>query len=597
MVFTNPWGLLALLAIPLIVGLHFFRDRRRIQRVGGLHLWQFARTSMPVGRRFDRFQRNLPLLFQLLAALLLSLLLAGFDIPKEDTRRHYALIVDDSASMQAGGAESAAAKARELVTEWARGGDRFTLIAAGLRPRIIAGPFAEKAELLGALGRWAPEEPGCDIEGALGLASKFLTGDEKILFLTDDEAAARAYAPRLEIAALGKARENAAIQFADRIRAGAGKDRIVVTMGAYSKGAGARTVAFSASVEGKAFLKREVRLEPQKPVSQTFETTEISRPIELALGEDALAIDNSAVLAPVAVKTVRAAVLALGDATDPVTKALRAVPNVALSEAVPQADLVFTAARDYAPSPRNRRLGLFPYLSDLDSSKTQPRLAEGRAVVIDRRHPATAGLELGGVLWPFVSATRAAGARTPLLAIQGTPLLWFEPLSGGRGQYRFNLLWDRTNLFRQAAWPVLVQGIVEECRDAIPGLARANFRVGETVALNVESSGTLAGRYELLRDGAAHAKYETLPEALSGLPAGGYELRQDGRAALARFQVNFFAPGESDLRAMSERKPDLGQLVSASVRHAEPNKALFLGLALLLIVATALSWAFQDRAG
>jgi hypothetical protein len=255
--------------------------------------------------------------------------------------------------------------------------DRFTLIAAGVRPRIIAGPFATRAELLATLGRWTPEQPACDIDAALTLAGKFLTGTEKILFLTDDEAQARAWAPRLEIAALGKARENTAIQFADRVRATPARDRVIVTLCAYAAADAKKTVTLNATVDGKAFVTRQVALEPQKPVSETFETTELARPIEITLGEDDLTIDNRAVLAPVAIKTVRAAVLALGEATDSFTRALRAIPNTDVTDATALADLVFTAAKDYAPAPRNRRLGVFPYLTDLDmkSSGTQPRLA------------------------------------------------------------------------------------------------------------------------------------------------------------------------------------------------------------------------------
>ena len=101
MVFTNPLGLLALLSLPVIVALHFFRDRRRVVRIGGLHLWDFARTSLPTGRRFDRLLRSLSLWCQLLAALLMSLIIAGLDLPDKSRIRHHTVILDDSVSMQA----------------------------------------------------------------------------------------------------------------------------------------------------------------------------------------------------------------------------------------------------------------------------------------------------------------------------------------------------------------------------------------------------------------------------------------------------------------------------------------------------------------
>src|SRR5690606_13385221 len=101
MTLLNPWGLLGLLAIPVIIGLHFFRQQRRSRIIGGLHLWDFARLATPSGRRFERLRSSLPLIFQILAALLLTLLLAGFDVPLKKSARHYAIILDDSVSMQA----------------------------------------------------------------------------------------------------------------------------------------------------------------------------------------------------------------------------------------------------------------------------------------------------------------------------------------------------------------------------------------------------------------------------------------------------------------------------------------------------------------
>src|SRR4051794_33398036 len=138
MIFLNPWGLLALLSIPAIVALHFFRDRRRVRRIGGLHLWEFARVKLPAGRRLDRLIRSLPLLFQLLAALVLSLLIAGMDWPTRLQARHFTVIADDSISMQARAHNtSSAERAVSAATGWAHDSDRFTLVAAGARPHLM----------------------------------------------------------------------------------------------------------------------------------------------------------------------------------------------------------------------------------------------------------------------------------------------------------------------------------------------------------------------------------------------------------------------------------------------------------------------------
>ncbi|HNY27229.1 MAG TPA: BatA and WFA domain-containing protein [Candidatus Sumerlaeota bacterium] len=590
MILTNPWGLLALLSIPVIVGLHFFRDRRRVQRVGGLHFWHFARTHLPVGRRFDRLIRNLPLLFQLLAALLLSLLIAGLDLPHEDSSRHYTLLVDTSASMLAGGAESPAARARALVEKWAQPDDRFTLVAAGLKPRILAGPFATQADLLAAIRTWKFEDPGCDVDAAIGLAGKFLTGDEKMLFLTDDVTPLKGWTDRIEVAAFGQPLENSAIHFADRVRIAPDRDRVFVTLRGYVTTD--RDAVLRVTAGEREIFNKTMRLEPEKLASLSFETSEIASPLDLSLDADALEADNRAGLAPVAVKTVRVSTLAMGESKNFVERVIQALPNTAVAPEATQADLVISAAWDYQPTAQNRRVVQFPFLRDEETSKTQPSLAEGRGIVIDPRQAAMAGLSLEGVLWPYQGDVTPPGQ--PLLSAAGHVLMTFESRSGRQAFYHFNLLWDRTNLFRQAAWPILAQGIIEECRDAIPGMDRTNFRAGESVVLNVEPGAGLANRFELKRDGEAIASYETPPEALTDLTVGDYALVQDGQADLARFRVNLFAPGESDLRAVAPNTASLEALVANRVNRTETNKALFLGLVMLTILMTGLSWIFQD---
>jgi hypothetical protein len=352
------------------------------------------------------------------------------------------------------------------------------------------------------------------------------------------------------------------------------------------------------------------------PVSHSFETAQTSRTIMLALGPDALAVDNEATLAPVSMKEIRVSALALAEATDSVRRAVRAIPYTIFTESTSEAHLVFSAARDYVPSPRNLRLCILPYLADANGAEVagskggeesndgkpsapvaeKTRLAQGRDIVADHKSPVVNNLSLEGVLWPCL-AQWSPGNGEPgqaLLAMGGLPLLTLEPLGGNRARYAMNLLWDRTNIFRHAAWPMLVQGMVEECREAIPGLTRSNFRLGEEVPLHLEADPALPASFDLKREGALQAHYGELPELLGELPAGHYQLVQGGKRALAEFCVNFFAPAESDVSAVKPREANLAALASDSLNNPETSKPLYLVLILMLILVTALSWIFQD---
>ena len=77
MIFTTPLGLLALLSVPAIVAIHLFRRRFPPRQVAGLFLWQSARQVPQGGGRLDRLPITASLLLECLAALALSLILAG----------------------------------------------------------------------------------------------------------------------------------------------------------------------------------------------------------------------------------------------------------------------------------------------------------------------------------------------------------------------------------------------------------------------------------------------------------------------------------------------------------------------------------------
>ncbi len=296
MTFLNPWGLLALLAIPIIIGLHYFRQQRQARQIGGLHLWDFAQIATPAGRRFEHLRRSLPLLFQLLAAILLALLLAGFDVPLKKAARHYSIIVDDSVSMQARVSGTVAARrAVDLLADWAKDQDRFTLVTAGDRPTVLAGPAATKAELLRVLKSWTPDSPVADLDGAMNIASKFGNENSRLILMTDNPDSADYLKDAATIWGVGRPARNNAIIFADRFRVSKEQDKIVATV--QGTGSGQRTVTVTAYRGDEALTTRDVDISSSAPVSVELEMPAVDIPLRLALSPpDALAADDSALL-------------------------------------------------------------------------------------------------------------------------------------------------------------------------------------------------------------------------------------------------------------------------------------------------------------
>ena len=76
MSFANPLGWLGLLAVPAISILHLYYRRFPPLLIGGLHLWGVQTQVREAGRRRERLPITASLLLELLAAAVLSLVLA-----------------------------------------------------------------------------------------------------------------------------------------------------------------------------------------------------------------------------------------------------------------------------------------------------------------------------------------------------------------------------------------------------------------------------------------------------------------------------------------------------------------------------------------
>lgn len=598
MTLLYPWGLLALLAIPVILGLHFFRQQRRTRQIGGLHLWDFARVATPAGRRFERLRSSLPLLFQLLAAILLALLLAGLDLPVERTAGHYTIVLDDSISMTArSGGKSSAQRAAEALTRWAPAGDRFTLVLAGNRPVVAAGPGATRADFLNALADWQPRSDRALLDQALNIAQKFSTENSRLIVMTDDPSRAKGLGDGVVPWAVGLPAGNHAITFADRFRPSKDAERIVATIQRFGHTPAAVSIAAYAGPQQVA--SRPVTLETSAPVTIQFDFPPVDAPLRLALSpDDALAADNEIVLRPPVIKPVRVMVAEDLPRREAFEKAALAVPDVTMAKAAADADLAFVAAP--AEAPGVRRVYQFRGAAETTGAL---RTVEGRNLMLADASPLTQDLYMEGVLWPF-SRDTPPDPRAALradIAFTSIPLVYQDGGTSASRLYRVNLALQPSNIIRQTAWPVLVLNMIEECREALPGINRANLRSGEAVRLSLpEGPDTAQPEISLWKDDAAQPAQTwqgAPPEVLSDLESGSWTIRRGTRAdapVVAQFQVNLFSPDESNLQAAASVKPDFKALSADAAPRTQQNYLLFYALLIALLGCIILGWIYHD---
>lgn len=175
-----------------IVLLYILRIRRRRQVVPTLMFWdQIFRETAPRSL-WRTFRHWLSLVLQLAFLLLLALALADPMQSGESQRpRHYVLVLDQSASMQATDGESSRFhEAKQLAARTVRAmrsQDQATIIAAGVQPGIACPTTYHPPTLHRALETVQFTDAPSDLRAALRLARSIDVGDgeRRIVLLTD----------------------------------------------------------------------------------------------------------------------------------------------------------------------------------------------------------------------------------------------------------------------------------------------------------------------------------------------------------------------------------------------------------------------------
>jgi Mg-chelatase subunit ChlD len=185
MTFANPWGLLALVGIPLVILLHR-ASREHPHTVPLVGLW--APAAAPVaGARRRRLDAILLLRLLVVTAVALGLARPGWSLPAPP--RHV-VVLDASASMgardgQGSRFQTAVAGATRLLAELDPAAP-VMLVRAGAGARVEHAFTADRTALGRALAQLSPGEASKDLDGALDVAAGALGPEGGIVDLFSD---------------------------------------------------------------------------------------------------------------------------------------------------------------------------------------------------------------------------------------------------------------------------------------------------------------------------------------------------------------------------------------------------------------------------
>jgi hypothetical protein len=475
--FTTPLAFLALLTVPVLVAIYWLRNRFRRYPVSSLMLWVDAREPREGGTRRHRLQTP-PLFFlELLALLLLILAAAGPLVQRAQSARPWVVVLDDSYSMLAGGAESArnrgAAAIDEEVRRHAPASVRFLL--AGERPQMLGEPVRTVREAAAVLQGWKCRAPTARLDEALALASE-LGGDWALLLVvTDHRPETVPDKGRLQWWAFGSPRPNLA--FVNAVRSARdGPERCLLEVANLADERQSTNLVIEAGEAGAELQRSALTLGPRETRRVVLQLKEGTAALRARLGDDTLAIDNQVALLPSLPKLVRVGVQ-IRDAPlrGLVERAVRATRGTVLTVVRPE--IIFTDQEDARPE------GTDTWLVYLLAEKEAE--AFSGPFVVDRTHPLTEGFALQGVIWGAGKAADLPGA--PVVTAGNIPLLTDAERPSGRHDLRLRLRPDLSTLQDSPNWPILMWNLVQWHASVAPGLNRANLRLGEEAVLTLHA--------------------------------------------------------------------------------------------------------------
>lgn len=484
--FAAPLAFWGFLGLPALLAIYFFRARFRDQPVSTLMFWLEETPPMAGGQRREKLR--LPLLFFIEAMIIILLVLAAASprLPGTQPLRPYVVILDDSWSMSAGGANSPRSRGlAALKAEWS--GWPFStirFILAGPQPVVLGDPIRSIAQAGDLLKEWRGQSPGANLAEALALADD-LAGERARLVVVSDQSPSQVPEDgRLRWLAFGKSAANLAFTQALRSRTEDG-DKILLEI--TNLASEPQITDLVVDSDGRT-EKTPLELAPNASRRVRFELSNLSASFSAAIGNDGLGLDNRIELPgrppePLPVRVgIRETRLRLA-----VERALLSTGMARLGASEPV--LIFTddlsASASAAVSAVPGKYGDIPWMVRfIRAGEPQPLLGP---FLIDHSHPLSEGVALAGTVWAVGSGTDLPG--NPVITAGSIPLLSARPTRFGQDLF-WRLLSEYSTLPTSPDWPILFYNLLLWRMAELPGPERVHVPLGGELRVTLPSAST-----------------------------------------------------------------------------------------------------------
>jgi hypothetical protein len=464
----NPWGLLGLLAIPAILAIHLFRRRFHPRPVTGLFLYGPAVRTVSAGRTRQRLLWRASLLAELAAALAFTWYLCDPHWDGRQDSRHLVVVLDSrwrvAAETPAGSTDAALRGALGQRLAALDSGDRVTLVASGVFPKVLCGPAARPPEALGVLEAWVPDQPWHQLDSALTLGRSLADAGATVLVASDHPPAG--LPPAVGVLALGQARPTSGVVDARWYEDADGR-RVV-----------ARVLAQGAAITRRLELRHgdgliaaaDLRLADGVAESVSFPVPmEAGDRLHLVLaGADPLPADDLVTLIRPPPTMVRVRMDLPMEHAVVVRRALAVLSDARVVEDALEPVHLVIGGNDHPPAGT--------WAMRIEAGKASPVLGP---FLSRRGHPLLGGIDFTGVLWTGgLPAAELSGEATPLVEA-GAAVLISEQRRGRDRLMTLHLDPAGAGVADHPAWPALIANLVAARRAMLPGCRQPNLLAGQ----------------------------------------------------------------------------------------------------------------------
>ncbi|MDR2763345.1 MAG: BatA domain-containing protein [Planctomycetaceae bacterium] len=478
---ATPWALLALIGVPIVLGIYFFRTRSRRVEVSTLFLWADRSQAKQGGRQIKRVQLPLLIILELIAIAFLAIAAASPMIYLESAGRPTTIILDTSYSMLSGKENDSSQKRaiddlHKLLDS--NIGYPVQFIFAGLKPQLVAERSMNAAEARNVLNSWTCNSPTADINAAISLSANVISPLSKILVVTDCPPTDEIEHGKLLWKSYGKLNDNFGITHASRVIQD-DKDKLLVEIVNLSNKPQNLNMTIIETKDSNILFKDQRQLQPDEIHRIRTVIKNNCGTIEIRLADDLLATDNRVVLLPPNQRPIKVKIGSFPP--DLNSKIKRAVEASGVGEIVQDnPELLFdssvqTAAANSIESNANQKRPVWTVniLTEPDEKNVKSYVGP---FIIDRASRIANGLSLEGVVWSCNADAKIAG--NVVISAGDVPLLTDERRKNNTRiiHVKFN---DRiSTLTSNPAWPILIWNILKYRANQNSGFASNNLKLG-----------------------------------------------------------------------------------------------------------------------